>query len=306
MKLQALSMPVAPVPLPDHLVFSTILSFLNPVMGGNATAYTWLAVVILITQALYVNYITVRHRLFEKNTYFPAFTYLLLTSINPAFNYFSEPLLINWLVLVAFNIMLTFNQTNQPRKQIFNAGFIICLPALLQFPALGFLLLFFFALLLLRSFNAGEWAVGLMGNLTPIYFYAGILFLVDQLPVLARVPKIGFSLPTHIGHPVYFVGTLVGLFLLTVVGSFSIQQQFIKVTIYIRRSWYLIYTYLLISIGVTAVAMSAIHSQWLIAMPALSFIIAQAFTLEKSKRFSNFAFYFSLLFLIFCQLALNK
>ena len=306
MKLQALSTPVAPVALPDHIVFATILDFLNPVMRGSALAYTWLTVVLLLTQALYLNHLTVRHRMFARNTYFPAFSYLLLTSINPAFNYFSEPVLINWLVLIALNIMLTFNQTSHPRKQIFNAGFMICLPALFQFPALGFILLFFLALLLLRSVNGGEWAVGAMGILTPVYFFACILFLADSLEAIVRLPEFGFAFPTRVDHPVYFFGTLSGLVLLLAIGSVSIQQQFARITIYIRRSWYLIYIYLFISLGVAVIALSALNAEWLVAIPPLSFIIAQAFTLEKSKRFSNFTFYFSLVLLIFCQLALNK
>jgi hypothetical protein len=306
MKLQALSMPVAPVALPDHIVFASILSFLDHLLQGSATGYTWLAVIILISQALYINYITVRHKMFSRNTYFPAFSYILLTSLNPAFNYFSEPLLINWLVLIAVNIMLTFNQTTHPRKQLFNAGFMICLPAIFQVPALGFVLLFFIALLLLRSFNGGEWAVACMGILTPIYFYASTLFLFDKLDVMGRVPYIGFSFPRHIDHPMYFWGMLAGIAILTIIGLITLQQQFGRVTIYIRRSWYLVFTYMIVSLGVAVAAFSAINAEWLIVIPALSFIIAQAFNLEKSKRFSNFTFYFSLVLLIFCQLALNK
>lgn len=306
MKMQALSHPVMPIALPDHLVFASILQGLDYFFHGSAFAYTLLAVVLIFSQALYINHITVRHRLFLKNNYFPAFAYLLLTSIAPAFNYFSEPLLVNWLVLIAVNMMLTFNQNLQPRKQIFNAGFMICLPALIQFPSIGFILLFILALLLLRSFNIGEWVVGTMGYLTPIYFFATILFLIDRLPVLIRNYHIGFSIPRHLVHPVYMVGTLCGIFLLAVIGSYSLQQQIAKMTIYIRRSWALMYCYLIVSVAVTLIAISAVNAEWLILMPALSLIIAHAFCIEKSKRFSNFTFYFSLLLLIFCQLTLNK
>jgi hypothetical protein len=305
-KLQPLLHPVAPRALPDHLVFDWILRALNYVFFGNAFAYTLFSVVILISQALFLNYITVRHKMFSRNSYLPAFTYLLLTSLNPSFNYFSEPLLINGLTLIAVNIMLSFSQTSQPRKQIFNAGFAICLPVLLQFPAVGFVLLFLLALVFLRSFNPGEWVVGLMGYLTPIYFFAGILFLVDRFDALPRVFRIGFSVPRHLTHPVYLIGTILGLGILAIIGSVSIQQQISRMTIYIRRAWGLAYTYLAISLGVAFITVSAVAAEWLIMMPALSLIISQSFCFEKSKRFSSFTFYFSLLLLIFCQLALNK
>jgi len=42
---------------------------------------------------------------------------------------------------------------------------------------------------------------------------------------------------------------------------------------------------------------------WVLIIPALTLIISHALYMEKNKRFSNFAFYFSLLLLVFCQLA---
>lgn len=306
MKLQALLHPVPPEALPDHILFSVLLQMLDKILQGNAFGYTLLTVVVLLSQALYINFISVRYKLFAKNTYFPAFGYLLVTSLNPAFNYFSEPLLINWLVLIAFNFMLRFSQAPKPRKQIFNAGFVICLPVLFQFPAVVFVLLFFCALLFLRSFHIGEWVVGIMGYLTPVYFFAGVLFLVDELPVLLKGVGIGFSLPRNLNDAVYFTGAILGLAILLIAGSFSLQQQIGKMTIYIRRSWGLIYTYLIISVLATIIAVSAVNAEWLIAAPALSLIIANSFNNDKTKRFSNFTFYFSLLLLIFCQLTINK
>lgn len=305
-KFQALSHPVAPVFLPDHLIFETIVHYLDFLFKGSAFGYTILTVVILFTQALYINYISVKHKLFLNQNYFPAFTYILITSFAPAYNYFSEPLLINWLVLIAINTMLSFNQSTQPRKQIFNAGFMVCLPVLLQFSSIGFIFLLIFALVLLRSFNLSEYVVAAMGYFTPIYFFAVILFLGDNLPLLFRNYHIGFSVPIHNIRPVYLVGTSIGIIILLIIGSYTLQQQITKMTIYIRRSWGVIYVYLLLSVIVTLIAVSAVNAEWLLIMPALSFIIANAFCIEKSKRFSNFTFYFSLLLLIFCQLALNK
>jgi hypothetical protein len=305
MKLQALLHPVAPQAMPDHVLFASLLQVLGYAFE-SAFAYTLLTVAVLVSQALFINHITVKHKLFTKNTYLPAFSYLLLTSLNPAFNYFSEPLLINWLVLISVNIMMSLSQTTQPRKQIFNAAFAVCLPALFQFPAVGFILLFFLALVFQRSFNIGEWTVGLMGYLTPIYFFAGVLFLADDLHISQHIVQVGFAFPQHLVHPVYMIGTTAGLSILVFIGSIGLQQQLNALTIYIRRAWGLVYAYPLVSVLVTFIAVSFVNAEWLIIMPALSILIAHAFSFEKNKWFSNFTFYFSLLLLIFCQLALNK
>ncbi|RYG37242.1 MAG: hypothetical protein EOO01_30320, partial [Chitinophagaceae bacterium] len=201
MKLQALSSGVAPVPLPDHIIFGQLLAVLNHIFHGSAFGYTLFAVVLLHIQAIYLNYITVKHKLFHRNTYLPAFSYLVLTSIYPPFNYFSEPLLINFFTIAALDLMLTLSQTSQPRKQIFNAGFLLCIPAMIQFPAVGFILLLFLALLFLRTFNLGEWTVGGLGYLTPIYFFVAFLFLFDQLPAIYRLPHFGFAFPKELNYP---------------------------------------------------------------------------------------------------------
>ena len=97
-----------------------------------------------------------------------------------------------------------------------------------------------------------------------------------------------------------------GMGILLAIGSISIQQQITKMTIYIRRAWGLAYTYLVVSFGIAFITVSSVNAEWLVIAPALSLIISQSFCLEKSKRFSSFTFYFSLLLLIFCQLTLNK
>ena len=83
------------------------------------------------------------------------------------------------------------------------------------------------------------------------------------------------------------------------------QQNVAMSNIYIRRDWIALSFYLIISIMVAFATDKEVASAWLIVIPALSIIITHALALEKNKRFSNFIFYFSLVFLVFCLLA-NK
>jgi hypothetical protein len=63
--------------------------------------------------------------------------------------------------------------------------------------------------------------------------------------------------------------------------------------------------YLFLSILVAIGTDISEKSVWLLAIPALSMIIAPALIIEKTKWFSNFAFYFSLLLVIYCQWLVN-
>ena len=304
-KIQVLLHPYAPDPAAGHFLYNYILRAFNIVFRHNAFAFTLFAIFILFIQSLYLKSIATRHKLFPRYTYVPAFVYLLLTSIYQPFNSFNETLLLNWLLLGAVDIMFGFTQTTQPRKLIFNASFLLSLAALFQFTLLSFFLLLLVGMVMFRSFSLGEWSVALMGYITPFYFLAGILFLVDKFYLYSQWPHIGFSLSGHVTSIFYLIITLIGILILLASGIFAMQKNVAMSNIYVRRDWIAISFYLILSIVNAFLTDHSIKSAWLITIPALSIIISHALLLEKNKRFSNFIFYFSLVFLIFCLLA-NK
>ncbi len=299
-KFQVLLHPVMPVPVAGHFVFNYIIRGLYFIFRQGAFAYTMLAIVIIFMQALYLKSISTRHKLFPRYTYIPAFVYLLLTSIYPPFNTFNETILVNWFLLGAVDIMFSFTQTSQPRKLIFNASFLLSMAALFQFTMLAYFFLLLVGMVMFRSFNVGEWSVAMMGYATPPYFLACILFLADRSYLYAQWPRIGLSLSSNVASPFYLILTIVGILILLGSGIYAMQQNVAMSNIYVRRDWIGVSFYLIISIVVAVFTEEAIRTAWLIIMPALSIIITHALLLEKNKRFSNFIFYFSLIFLIFC------
>lgn len=301
LNMQVLLHPAMPIVAEGHFVFAYIVGLLSNVLGNSAFLFTLVAIFMQFAQALVLNTITNRHRLFSRGTYLPAFVYLLLTSISPFFGHFSEPMIIIWFLLAAFNAILTFHQTTQPRRQIYNAGFWLGLMPLVHFPSIGFFLFLIIALLILRPFNAGEWIVALLGYVTPIYFMAGILFLADALPLIKELPVLGFSLPRNIDNPAYLISSVTGSVLLLVAGLLVLQKQIPRTTIFVRRSWIVVALSVLIAAIVALFTEYDLKTGWLLVMPALSLLMANAFIMEKNKRFSNFIFYFSLLFVIICQ-----
>ena len=304
-KFRVLLCPAIPAPIPGHYVFNYILRGLFFFFHNNASAYTLLGVVLLFVQSLYLNSIGIRHKLFPRNTYIVSFVYLLFTSIAPRFSYFSETLVLNWLLLGAMDIMFGFTKTTQPRKLIYNAAFLLCLAALFQFTMLAFFMLLVVGMVLFRPFNTGEWSVALLGYATPVYFVASVLFLIDKLYLFKAWPHIGFSVSQLPAAKLYFTLTMVGLFILLASGLFAMQRNVPMTNIYTRRDWTAVTFYLIISVMVAFATDSIIASAWLITIPALSIIVTHALAFEKNKRFSNFIFYFSLIFLVFCLWA-NK
>jgi len=305
LKLGVLLHPHVPLDLPGYFLYNLLLTLLNTVLHGSAAAYTVLGVVMVFLQALYISRIAAVHKLFNRPTYIPAFVYLLLTSLFPNWNYFNETLVINWCILAGIDVLLGFSQTNQPRKRIFNAGFFLCLAALFQFSVTAYLVLLIIGIFMLRPFNLGEWVVALMGYFTPVYFFAGILFLADKLSLFPAWVHIGASIPVHIVAPFYFTILLLGLLTLSVCGLYAMQLQLPKSSIYIRRNWAAILIYCIISIVIAIGTDRIVQSAWLIIVPSLCFVISMGLLLEKNKGFSNFILYFSLVLVVLCQLTIN-
>lgn len=299
-KSPALFQPVAPQPLAGHFIYNYLLRGIDVVLRHSPFPYALLGVIMLFMQSVYIKAIATRHKLFPRPTYIPSFVFLLLTSIYPPFNGFSETLLLNWLLLGAVDAMFSFTQTTQPRKLIYNAGFLLCVAALFQFSALAFFLLLLVAMVLFRSFNMGEWSVAFMGYTTPAYFMAGILYLADRLYLFRTWPHLGLSITANVVSPFYLIITIAGIMILSGTGIFAMRQNVALSNIYVRRDWTAISFYLIISAFVAILTDNTIKSAWLIVMPALSIIISHSLLLEKNKRFSNFIFYFSLVFLAMC------
>jgi hypothetical protein len=304
-KFQVLLHPMEPIPVAGHFLYNYIIRGLFIVFRHGAFSYTMLAIIIMFLQALYLKSISTRHKLFPRYTYIPAFVYLLLTSIYPAFSYFSETLIVNWFLLGAVDFMFSFTQSNQPRKLIYNASFLLSMAALFQFTMLAFFFLLLVGMVMFRPFNVGEWSVAIMGYVTPFYFLAGILFLIDRFGLFRDWAHIGFSFSSDTPPLFYLIFTIAGILILLASGIYATLQNVVLSNIYIRRDWMAISFYFMISLVVAVLTDRAVHTQWLIAFPALSIVISHALQLEKNKRFSNFIFYFSFVFLVFCLVA-NK
>lgn len=299
----ALSHPQMPVVPEGDFLFHIITGFLGVVLFQSAFGFTLLSVVMLAIQGIYLNAVANKYKLFYKPSYITAFVYISLTALSPTFGYFSQPLLVNWVLIMLVDAILQLSQSQKPRKIIYNTGFAIGLAGLVMFPANIYILALLAAISILRNVNPGEWMVALLGWITPVYFAAGMLFLFDVLHWLPEWVDIGFSLPGSIKKPVFFIGALIGMVTLFAMGTYALQKQLARVSIFVRRGWTAIAVCLFLSFVAGMFTDTAVSMAWLILMPPFSLVVANAYFAEKNKVFSNFAFYFMLLLVVFCKLS---
>jgi hypothetical protein len=107
---------------------------------------------------------------------------------------------------------------------------------ILFYPALPFVIIALFALMIMRSFKPTEWFVLLFGIITPAYFLGGYLFLTGQLDLLPQ-PQQVFALIQLPVQPLLIIISLCVAVLATIWGFFSVQHSGGNALIQVRKSW---------------------------------------------------------------------
>jgi hypothetical protein len=300
-KLGALLHPVLPVASAEQVIWQGVLDFLHLLLGQSAFAFTFFALINSFGQALYLNKIAATHHLFNRATYLPALTFLLISSLVPQWNYLSAPLIGNWLLLMILSNTLQLYGTTEPRKKLFNIGCFISIAAFLHTPYFMLAVAVLASLALLRPFKAGEWVIAVLGIITPIYFLTGILFLVDKISWLQQIPEIDLAIPRTINMPQVFY-TVVGIMVcLGLFGAFTLQNFMSRMLIQPKKLWgvTLLMTFLCIVAGLTTVGSE--RSNWLVAVPLLSLLLSAAWMREQNKWISSVLFYCTIAALIYIQ-----
>lgn len=285
----------------SQIMWLKLSSFLQVILGGSPFLITFFAICNIFGQAIFLNSIANRHHLFPKSNYFPALTYILITSLFKDWNYLSAALISNWLILAMLSSMLKLYAVADARKQIFNIGCFISLTAMLVFPNVVFILLLLLALAILRPFKVAEWLVGLLGILTPFYFLAGILYLSNDLDLMKRMIAIGFSLPSKMDNAPVILTGIAMLIIMIVTGIYYLNIFMSRMLFQNKKWWWVIFGCFFISLiaGIFTVAKG--YNQWMAFLIPGSFVIANAWFEERKKWVTNVLFYLFVAVIVFAQ-----
>ena len=255
----------------DNYLYRVILNLLGSLFNTTPVLYSVLTFLLLFTQATLLNRICNYQRLFPKANYLPGMCYILVTSLLPSWNYFSAPLLVNSVMIWVFYKMTSLYNTNRVDGVIFNIGVMTGIVTLLYLPGMAFLLLVFFALIIMRPFRLREWVMGLLGFTTPYYFLFIVLYLNNQWTWKNVVPQINFRLP---GIPASIWITC-GLFLLVVpfmIGGYYVQSNLNKMLIQIRKIWSLLLLFLIVDVIIILINHVDFYENWIVtAVPFAAF-----------------------------------
>lgn len=251
----------------DNYLYRFILNVLNSLFGGSALPYSILSFVILFAQATLLNSICNYHKMLPRANFLPGMCYILITSLLPDWGHFSAPLLVNSILIWCWYRMVSLYNSPSPVTSIFNIGVLLGFATLLYIPTIAFLLLLFFALLIMRPFRVQEWFVGFIGFTSPFYFLVLILYFTHQLQWKNLVPHISFTFPAFPAS-VWIIAAMSLLVLPFIIGGIFVQNNLNKMLIHVRKSWSLLLAFLVTGIFVIIINKAGSYENWIVtAMP---------------------------------------
>lgn len=261
----------------DNYIYRYVLTGLNSLFGHAALPFAILSFILLFSQATLLNSICNYHKILPRANYLPGMSYILVTSLLPDWSHFSAPLLVNSIIIWTWYRMIALYNSTSPVSSIFNIGFFIGMATLLYMPAIAFLILLFFSLLIMRPFRIQEWFVGFVGFTSPYYFLILILYFTHQLQWKNLLPDIQISLPA-VPNSVWLTAGISMLIIPFIFGGIFVQNNLNKMLIHVRKSWSLLLVFLMAGVLLILINKAGSYENWIVtAMPFAIFHSAAYF-----------------------------
>lgn len=299
----ALVAPAMPVPGVYGVAYDVALRSLVFIFGKGAFGYTLLGLLMLFGTLLFLNHVLIKHRVFLRPGYVPAFVGLLLTALLPSLAGMPGWIWTMGFTALAVGSLLDAANAQGGRRALFNAGFWGGLAALFSVPAVLLIVALFIGLAILRPIKAGEWMVMTLGFFTPVYFGAAILFLADLLPLLREWPVMGFRTPRLRSFEREGWSALGGILILAIAGGLTAARLAGRSAVSVRRMWYVLGAGCAVAVPVAILCTEGRDARGLLtALPWLLPAIAAPSAADKKTRFGTFIFYFLIALVIAVQL----
>lgn len=297
-KLPLFMEPHAPVAHPsDGVFFKAILRFLDPLVVSFPLLYPVLAYFILFVQAIVLSRLINNQRMTNRPTYLPGLAYLLITSLQPEWNYFSAPLLVNTILLLILSGLFGIYNKTDARGTIFNIGFALGIAGFFFFSSLAFAVWILLALAVMRPFRITEWLICLLGVATPFYFYVVYLVVTGNLGRDQLVPLVTPGLPSLPLSP-WLAGSAFLLVIPFIVGGYYLQEQLRRMLINVRKAWSLLLLFLLIALVLPFINTANFPENGIMGMVPLAAFHACAYLYASRRIVSFILFWLTVAFII--------
>jgi Family of unknown function (DUF6427) len=284
LKLPLFLYPAVPKEQPiDGFLYKALLRWMEPVGSGLPVIYPLITYLLLFTQAITFNRLVSEQRLMQRPNFLAGMAYLLITSLFADWGKLSSPLIINTLLVWVWARMSNLPTQNNPKTALFNIGAAIGICTFFYFPSIAFAVLIVVGLAITRAFKPSEWIIALLGMVTPYYFLLSYVFLTDKIQGY-KLPPIVITSPRFTNTRLEYAAIGIVLFLL-LAGFFYVQKNFRKQLIQARKSWNLLFLYLLVALFIPFINDTHSFEYWILCAIPLAALAGAAFFYPERKAF---------------------
>jgi len=258
---------------------------------------------VILSQAIRLNILLSKFKMFQQISYLPAFTYIILTGIFPFWDVISSGLIANSLVLwILVKLFRLYDQT-QPKTLEFNIGLIVGVSILLYEPIAILIPVVLFALIIIRPFKIAEWLVLVMGIVLPFYFIFTYVFLANHVEDFRHfLPKLDWKNPL-VKPDVKVILALSIMVIQLMAGFYYWQQEQTRFIIQVRKYWGVLFLALLLSLFQPILfSVQALYASAIVITPLACFI-SFAYGTPKRLLVPNLLFWSAIAVIVYNHLS---
>ena len=163
------------------LDFSLISSLTEAVVNLIPFSKKWVwfltSTIFIFINALLINHILKKHKVFPKSTNLPGVLFVLFCSIIPEFIAITPAFFTIPFCVFLIDKLFAAHKEKQAFSLTFDAGFLISIAALIFKPFIALIFVAIIALVILRPFIWREWIILFIGFITPLFLFGTGYFL---------------------------------------------------------------------------------------------------------------------------------
>jgi hypothetical protein len=264
-----------------------ISDYIYKLIDFNTFGNSITALLLVVIQAIAINVVINNYKMGRELTYFPAMSYILLSSAIPEFLYLSPALMGNTFVMIAIAEMFRWYRKYEASAQIFNVGFLIAISSMFYFSNITFYILAIVALFQLRSFETKELLILTIGLFIPYFFVGVYQFWCDGLLVFMSKYIWGnfVFLDWNMEWSAYTVVKILFFIVLIIWTFFQYPSYFFKTNIQNQKYiTLLLWSMLIILVPTIFQANLGLEHLLLLCLPLSVFVAFNLINIEKQMR----------------------
>jgi hypothetical protein len=208
------------------------------------------ALIIILLQAIILNYLLIKNNLTPKNSLLPSFLLILFYGSTTSAFQLSAPLISSFFIILAVAELASMYELKYAFKESFNSSFFITIASFFYFPSFVFILLPWISFLIYRIVSWREWVISLIGIISAAFLFSFFYFWNNKLLDVWNL------ITQFYGHPERFqiklsnveivIWSVIGLIILSAI--LNLLNHLNEKVIAIRRKYLVLILLLFISI----------------------------------------------------------